>query len=103
MVIELPGWQFYVESDVMHVVGPTPLNARGAGEFVGLRASFAIKGMTDTQIARRAFATVQYLTDHELREHFLVDGARAFEPHDPSVTGEQHDWWVEAESAVRGY
>lgn len=55
------------------------------------------------QIVRRVFATLQYLTDHELREQFMIGEMRPYEAHEPSVTGEQKDWFVEHESAVRGY
>ena len=59
---------------------------------------------TAADVIRRVFATIQYLTDHELREQFTVAGHRVFEPHtDPPITGHQKDWWVEAQSAVDGY
>ena len=55
-------------------------------------------------LVNRLFATIQFLADHELRETFTVAGVRPFDPHEPvSVTGEQHDWFVERQAALRGY
>jgi hypothetical protein len=58
---------------------------------------------TAEQVVRRIFAVLQFRTDHELRERFQVGDDRPFDAHWLGVTGEQHDWFVEAESAVRGF
>lgn len=54
-------------------------------------------------VVERWFATLQFLSDHDLREDLTVAGVRPFESHDPPLTGLQKEWFVEAKAAVRGY
>lgn len=106
-----PGWRLSVERFDRHrfvrvqaAVDPAdtynPSSTTGA-----LGEHFVVPELWDAeQVTRRLFATIQFLTDHELRETFTVAGVRPFDPHRPvSVTGEQHEWFVERESAVRGF
>lgn len=104
--VHIPGWDVSVQGRTVILRASTPPpDARRDGMFDGLADHFEAPRSWDVmQVMRRLFANLQYLTDHELRERFTVDGYRPFDPHLPvSVTGRQKDWFVELESAVRGY
>lgn len=103
----VPGWRFTPSGRTIRVElvappddnrhsPPAPLPWFGDDAFIaeplGLGAT-----------VERVFCTLQYLRDHWLREEFTVNGVRWFETHDPPVTGYQKDWWVERQSALRGY
>lgn len=100
------GWVFTVEAATVRVEKtPRPVDNRGTGlPLFVFGADVQVGADCDRdQAIRRIFATVQFLADHELREQFTVGGGRPFEAHEPPVTGHQRDWFVEHESAVRGY
>lgn len=105
--IEVTGWSITCEGNAV-VVRPDPLPYDANDPAVRLTSFEETLPVTAAwerdAIVRRVFAVLQFRTDHELREHFTVEGVRWFDAHKPvSLTGLQHDWFVEAESAVRGY
>lgn len=106
MDFTLPDWRIETHPGVvrLELVDP-PEDCRTPGRpFGGFHDEIPItRAYTPDDVIRRVFANVQYLRDHELREQFKVDGVRYFDPHDPSVTGYQKEWFVERLSAVRGY
>lgn len=103
------GWRIWITRDADHEwihVGAAelPTDNRNAGQLGEFGDRFVVPpSWTDTDVISRVFCTLQFLADHELREQFTVNGVRVFEPHEPSVTGEQHDWFVEHRSALAGY
>ena len=108
--IRLRSWivSTYVESGSRLVsarIAEPPPDSRTSGAFDGLEGHFAVpESWTARQVYERLFCTIQYLQDHELREQFVVGDARPFDPHDPrELPGLQKDWFVEAQSAMRGF
>jgi hypothetical protein len=105
--LKLPGWQFWVERDADHewlYVGTWPGDITRPGRAFSVTDRVLVTGTADDeQVVRAIFARIQFLTDHELREHFTLNGDRVFNAHDPDVTGKQHDWFVEQQAAVRGF
>ncbi len=104
--VNFPGWNFWVTSRTVHLrVIETPEDSRKPdAEFVGLADSFVVgPDWTERQVLERLFCNLQYLVDHELREHFTLDGHCVFDPHHPTVTGFQKEWFVERQSALAGY
>lgn len=104
------GWKFCVTRDAGHewfrvgLVEPPDDNRHPGRRLDDFSDGFLVSPDWDERrIIERVFVTLQFLIDHELREQFTLDGMRVFEAHDPSVTGEQHDWFVERKSALRGY
>ncbi len=101
---EALGWTvIHANRCVTIVKVDAPADRGGAGEFDGYTRSFDPFGMNEEQIWRRVFATIQFLEDHERRENFEVNGVRVLDPHDPDITGLQQEWFIERESAVRGF
>lgn len=105
--MQLRGWRFWIEhGDQLHMglVVPPDDNRHPGDRLDDFGDSFVVGAdWLPERVIDRVFCHLQFLTDHELREQFTVDGVRVFEAHDPSVTGEQHDWFVERQSALRGY
>jgi hypothetical protein len=104
--VNFPGWNFWTVNRTVHLrVIETPEDSRiPDAEFVGLADQFVVNpDWTEQQVLERLFCNLQYLVDHELREHFTLDGHCVFDPHNPSVTGAQKDWFVERQSALAGY
>lgn len=104
--LALIGWRFWSEGRYLHLDPERfPLDNRNIERrLTAFGDPIFIPLHWDSEtIIRRVFATLQYLIDHELREQFTVAGIRVFDSHDPPVTGMQKDWFVEAQSAVRGY
>jgi hypothetical protein len=103
--IRYEGWTFTMRDGLLLIAkDAAPGDRDGDGVFYGYHDSFVTSQMADVDVYTRAFCTLQYLNDHELREQFTVDGARPFDPHSPtSLTGFQKDWFVEHRSALRGY
>lgn len=107
-LVRCPGWVFWVEDgNVVHVNHDTPqVDSRVPGNYLGdLGDKFVVhEDWTRQDVAYRLFCHLQFLTDHELREHFVIGDWRPLDPHpEPAITGQQHDWWVEHASALRGY
>lgn len=106
MQFSYPGWTTVHADDWVTIEkNEAPPNCRGDGLFVpGYFREFAATGMTDEQVWRRVFVTQQFLIDHEHREQFLVDGVRVLDPHaTPQLAGQQHEWFVGRESALKGF
>lgn len=104
--IGLTGWRIWVEDRYVHLdPDGLPVDNRHPGQQLTTFGDpiFVPAHWDWEMVIRRVFATLQYLIDHELREQFTVAGIRPFEAHDPPVTGYQKDWFVEHQSAVRGY
>jgi hypothetical protein len=102
----LPGWWFWTQGSVVHLrVVDTPEDTRlPDAEFTGLADQFVVQpSWTDRDVLNRLFCNLQYLIDHELREHFTYAGVPVFDAHDPPVTGFQKEWFVEHQSALAGY
>jgi hypothetical protein len=103
------GWNFRLEWQEDHCwvhieKSDPPLDNRNEGQYLdSYDDKVYISHMNRDQIIEEVFVTLQFLTDHELREQFTVDGERIFECHNPPLTGMQHDWFVERKSALRGY
>lgn len=99
-------WCFWVEDRYVHIALFVPPIDR---EHRDRRlATFGDYFLADPSrdaawITARTFATLQFLSDHDLREDFTIAGARPFESHDPPLTGYQKEWFVEHQSALRGY
>lgn len=104
--IGLDGWQFWVKDRQVHL-DPVclPVDNRRPGQRLTTFGDpvFIPVDWDYQQVIERLFVTLQYLIDHELREQFTVAGERPFDAHDPPVTGQQKDWFVEHQSALRGY
>lgn len=110
--ISVKGWRFWIETDqngheFLHVGAvDQPANNRTGGRLWPPFGDYFLvrPEWSPEDIWTRLFCTLQYLQDHELREQFTVDGVRVFEAHtDPPVTGFQKEWFVEHQSALRGY
>lgn len=106
--MDLPGWGFRAEGQRVHVgLSVAPRDNRRPSEQL---SSFSHHVNLDPdwdlgQVIRRVFAALQFLHDHWIREEFTVAGVRPFEAHagDPPFIDRQKAWYVEHESAVRGY
>lgn len=109
MSIHARGWriELYVEGGHRFVrLAADAADSRDpAMSFVGLEDRVCVHPtMTADELISRLFCMGQFLIDHEWRERFMVGDKRPFDAHEPeSVTGRQHDWFVEAQSARQGF